>query len=121
MKNTKEQKFYKIFGSKKYVPAKYEEDKEKLLSEYMKRGFRDIAIVSDSVYRYDDRSVNVDITLSEGSKYYFGDITWVGNAKYNERQLNQLMKLEKGDIYDEKRLTKSVNGGAINKKNVYSH
>src|SRR3546814_9593044 len=60
MKNTKEQKFYKIFGSKKYVPAKYEEDKEKLLSEYMKRGFRDIAIVSDSVYRYDDRSVNVE-------------------------------------------------------------
>lgn len=120
MKNTKERKFYKIFGSKKYVPAKYEEDKDKLLSEYMQRGFRDIAIVADSVYRHDDRSVNVDITVSEGRKYYFGDLIWVGNAKYTDRQLNQLLKIERGDVYDEERLNKRLTGGALNSDDVAS-
>src|SRR5690606_33419478 len=120
MKNTKERKFYKIFGSKKFVPAKYEEDKDKLLSEYMQRGFRDIAIVADSVYRHDDRSVNVDITVSEGRKYYFGDLIWVGNAKYTDRQLNQLLKIERGDVYDEERLNKRLTGGALNSDDVAS-
>lgn len=120
MKNTRERKFYKIFGSKKYVPAKYEEDKEKLIAEYMTRGYRDAEILSDSVYRFDDRSVNVDITLREGEKYYFGDITWVGNATYTDQQLNQLLKIEKGDIYDEERLNKRLTGGALNSDDVAS-
>src|SRR3546814_11855458 len=51
MTNTKEQKFYKIFGSKKYVPDKYEEDKAKLFSESKKRRLRDLQIVSERGYR----------------------------------------------------------------------
>src|SRR5690606_11460300 len=47
-------------------------------------------------------------------------LIWVGNAKYTDRQLNQLLKIERGDVYDEERLNKRLTGGALNSDDVAS-
>ena len=42
----------------------------------------------------------IDIKIEQGDKYYFGDITWVGNSKYTSGALDTLMGIEKGEIYN---------------------
>ena len=40
------------------------------------------------------------MTIHEGPQYYFGDIIWSGNAKYSTKQLNDVLGIKKGEIYD---------------------
>jgi outer membrane protein insertion porin family len=110
LKKTKQQAFYKVFGSGKFNKEKYDEDKLKLVAGMQSRGYRDAAILRDSIYRYNKKSIGIDIDLFEGRKYYFGDITWVGNAKYNVDVLNKILGIEKGEVFSEEKLDKKLKG-----------
>jgi outer membrane protein insertion porin family len=41
------------------------------------RGYRDAAILSDTVWKHDDETVNVKLKVYEGPKYYFGNVKMV--------------------------------------------
>lgn len=110
MKKTRERKFYNVFGSKKFLQDKYIEDKVLLVEKMQAKGYRDAQIISDTVTKHDDKSVDIKIALYEGPKYYFGNITWAGNAKYPDKILNQLLKIQKGDVFSEEELTKRLEG-----------
>ena len=70
MKKTNEKnKLVNIFRSKKFVPEKYEEDKQFIIDKYNELGYRDAVILVDSVSNYDDNTVDVYIKLEEGEKY----------------------------------------------------
>ena len=73
----------RIFKSSKYIETNYEDDKNNIIAKYNQSGYRDAHIVSDSIYRIDDKNMGIAITLDEGDKYYFRDISWVGNTKYD--------------------------------------
>lgn len=93
----------KFFNGSKFNDNKYLEDKERVLQYYNSQGFRDAQILADTVFYSKDSSrghLNVDIKVSEGSKYYFGNITWKGNTKYSDSVLNILLGINKGDIYN---------------------
>ena len=90
----------RIFKSSKFLQDKYQEDLDNLVSKYNSQGYRDAKIVRDSVFRYPDNTVGIDIDLYEGSRYYFRNITWVGNTKYPDAFLNRVLKISKGDIYN---------------------
>ncbi|MDR0364988.1 MAG: BamA/TamA family outer membrane protein [Bacteroidales bacterium] len=90
----------RIFKSSKYVESDYSEDKMKLLGKYNEMGFRDAQIVKDSVYLVDNHNIGIDIYLDEGLQYYFGDLNWVGNTKYSDEQLNSILRIEKGEVYN---------------------
>ncbi|MFN8165703.1 MAG: outer membrane protein assembly factor BamA [Bacteroidia bacterium] len=117
MKDSKRKRWYKIFTSSKYLEDKYEDDKKKILDKYTEKGFRDVKIVSDSVYRHDDKTVNIDIHIDEGHKYFFRNITWVGNTKYSSKTLDAVLGIKKGDIYNQsvldQRLFMSQNGNDV--------
>jgi outer membrane protein insertion porin family len=112
LKKTKQQAFYKVFGSGKFNKEKYDEDKLKLIASMQSRGYRDAALLRDSIYRYNDKSIGIDIDVYEGRKYYFGDITWVGNAKYNEEFLAKVLGIEKGEVFSEEKLESKLKGSA---------
>ena len=112
LKKTKQQAFYKVFGSGKFNKEKYDEDKIKLVAGMQSRGYRDAAILRDSIYRYNDKSIGIDIDVFEGRKYYFGGITWVGNAKYNEAFLEKVLGIEKGEVFSEEKLDSKLKGSA---------
>jgi outer membrane protein insertion porin family len=112
LKKTKQQAFYKVFGSGKFNKEKYDEDKLKLIASMQSRGYRDAALLRDSIYRYNDKSIGIDIDVYEGRKYYFGDITWVGNAKYNEEFLAKILGIEKGEVFSEEKLESKLKGSA---------
>ena len=100
--------WYKLLGSGKFLKDKYEEDKESLVAKMREKGYRDAEIIKDSVYKFDDKSVNIDIKLNEGKKYYFGNITFAGNAKYPSSVLQQILKIEKGEVFSEAKLEKTL-------------
>jgi outer membrane protein insertion porin family len=112
LKKTKQQAFYKVFGSGKFSKEKYDEDKLKLISKIHNKGYRDAIILKDTVYQYNDKSVGIKIDLYEGPKYYFGDITWSGNAKYATADLERVLGIEKGEVFSEEKLEKKLRGSA---------
>lgn len=107
------------FRSKKFIDKKYKEAKENLLSKYAELGYRDAIILSDSVTPFDDRSVDVYIDVEEGQRYYIRDITWVGNTLYPTEFLQQELRMQCGDIYNQKMLNDRLSGDQDAIGNLY--
>ncbi|KQC00198.1 outer membrane protein assembly factor BamA [Pedobacter sp. Hv1] len=112
LKKTKQQAFYKIFGSGKFSKEKYEEDKLKLVAKMQEKGYRDAAVLKDSIYQYSDKAIGIKLKVHEGPKYYFGNVTWVGNAKYDTQTLKKIFGIEKGEIFSEEKLEAKLRGSA---------
>ena len=107
MKNTKI-KGKAIFKASKLKKKEYREDLRAIVTKYNTLGYRDARVVSDTVYSVSDELVQIDITVEEGKKYYFGDITFIGNTKYETELLSNILKINRGDIYDSQHLNERV-------------
>ena len=109
LKGTKEKRWYKIFSSSKFLEDDYEDDKRALIEKYNSKGYRNAKVLNDSIV-YDKQSNTVDIYLSvnEGRKFYFRNITWVGNSKYTDAFLNDKLGIKKGDVYNKESLTERI-------------
>lgn len=107
-KETKERKFWRVLKASKFIEDDYDDDKALLINLYNEMGYRDAKILRDSVYRFDEKSINVDIYINEGLKYYFRNITWVGNTKYPDEVLSKVLDIKKGDPYNSTKLEKNL-------------
>ncbi|CAM1373166.1 Outer membrane protein assembly factor BamA [Tenacibaculum xiamenense] len=110
MKNTKRKFLGRFWKSSKYVIEDYKEDLESILEMYSEKGYRDARILSDKVTWNDDNTINLEIDLEEGRQYRFADIVFVGNKSYTDEQLQALLRIEKGDIYNGKVLKERISG-----------
>ncbi|MBS1615375.1 MAG: outer membrane protein assembly factor [Bacteroidetes bacterium] len=99
---------FKLFSGSKYNERKYEEDKQSLIAYYNSLGYRDAAILADTVYPVRNGNLNVDLKVNEGSRYYFGDISWRGNTKYTDEELSRILGIHKGDVYNSELLEKRL-------------
>ncbi len=117
MKETKRKTWYNIFKASKYIDEKFEEDKNAVLSKYNEMGFRDAKIVSDSISMNDDKTINLYLTIEEGKRFFFRNITWVGNSKYTDKQLSMVLGIKKGDIYNQSLLEEKI---YIDEQGVFS-
>ena len=97
-----------FFNGSKFIRDDYETDKKALVDFYNSKGYRDATVVSDSVYASGDNTINVDVTVDEGQRYYFRDIIWSGNYIYDNETLAQVLGIEKGDVYDLENLNKRL-------------
>ncbi len=110
MKKTNERgKLLNMFRTKKFVNEHYEEDKQNIIDKYNELGYRDAMIVVDSVSNYNERTVDIYIQVEEGDKYYLRNVSWVGNTLYPSEQLDYLLRMKKGDVYNQKLLDKRLN------------
>ena len=101
-------KLSSFLKAKKYTPERFETDKKNLISKYNELGYRDAAIVKDSVWNYDNKHVNIYLKVDEGKKYYIRNITWVGNTVYSTDYLSAVLGMKKGDVYNQKLLEKRL-------------
>ncbi|HMG68808.1 MAG TPA: POTRA domain-containing protein, partial [Chitinophagaceae bacterium] len=99
---------FKLFSSAKFDTKKYEEDKEKVITYYNSLGYRDAQIMADTQYNSANGNIDVALKVLEGRKYYFGNITWKGNAKYSDSILTVLLGIHKGDTYNIETLNKKL-------------
>ncbi|MFM1771180.1 MAG: outer membrane protein assembly factor BamA [Bacteroidota bacterium] len=100
MKNTKKAAFYHVFKSSKFLEEEYEEDKAAIVARYNKEGFRNMRIVKDSIYAVGPERLKIRITLDEGNKFYFRNISFIGNTKYRSNTLDSILNIKKGDVYN---------------------
>ncbi len=110
MKDTKEKKIYRLFSTSKYIEESYQADKAKIISQYTEKGFRDARIVFDTVTTHDRKSVDINIKIEEGPKYHFRNINWIGNTKYAARDLNKILNINKGEVFNQKKLDEGLFG-----------
>jgi outer membrane protein insertion porin family len=101
MKDTKEKHFYNIFSSSKFLVENFVKDKQKIIEKYNSMGYRDAKIVRDTVYRFDEKTISLEITVDEGRKYFFRNISWTGNAKHTTAELSAILSIKRGDIFDQ--------------------
>jgi len=98
----------RIAKASKFIEDDYAEDKTKLIAKYNELGYRDARILDDSVYKTSDNTIGLNINVLEGHKYYFRNITWVGNTKYPAEYLSAILNIKKGDVYNQKRLEENL-------------
>ena len=104
MKNTREKSLRNIFKSKKFSESEFENSKQELVDYMQSMGFRDGMIVSDTVYPLNEKRLGINIKIEEGKKYFYRNISWIGNTKYNSDYLSLVLGVQKGDVYDRKNM-----------------
>ena len=118
MKETHARRWYNFFKSKKFKEKEYQTDRKTVLEAFNEAGYRDARLIRDSVYIMEDgKHLAIDMEFEQGRKYYFGNITWTGNAVYSSEVLNNILQIKKGDVYDVVTMDKRLHGGG--KENEY--
>lgn len=98
----------KMFSTKKFTTEEYENDKKNIIAKYNEKGYRDAVLIEDSVVNYDAKTVDIFLKIDEGEKYYLKDVTFVGNTKYPTEQLQFLLGMNPGDVYNQKKLNERL-------------
>ncbi|MGC9150350.1 MAG: outer membrane protein assembly factor BamA [Microbacter sp.] len=109
MKKTNEPTLLNLFKTKKFVDANFQADKKLIVKRYNDKGFRDAAVVWDSIANVGNNKVNVYLKVHEGQRYYIRSITWVGNTVYPSQYLSLVLGIKPGDVYNAKLLDDRLN------------
>ena len=80
-----------------------------MLDKYNELGYRDAAIVADSVVQVSPNRVKIYVDVEEGNKYFYNDITWVGNTVVDSETLSRVLNIKKGDVYNKKYFDERLN------------
>ena len=117
LKDTKEKRWWKIFWRSKFQYSLFEADKEKLITKYKELSYRDANIIWDTIYDFDEKTINIEFKIYEGNEYFIRDIEWTGNLKYSSGLLDTVLGIKAGDKYNQStldsRLYMNQNGGDI--------
>ena len=109
MKKTNEKNnILELFNQKKYVESDYHDDLNRIIEKYNEKGYRDAKIIHDSIAQFNEKTIDVFITVDEGKKYYIKDINWVGNTLYSSQELSNILGILPGEVYNQKMLNKRL-------------
>ena len=128
MKNTKERGVknpLRIFKRSKYIEENFDEDIESIIATYKEEGYRDVAVNGSEPTFNDNGTIDLNIKIEEGKKYYIGNIDFVGNTVYPDAYLKRKLGLYKGDVYNgvllDKQIADSSNPDADDLTNLYQN
>ena len=125
MKKTKRKRLYRFWKKSKYIEDDYQNDLGLLIDKYAENGYRDARVIYDSLIRVDDNNIALKIKVEEGNKYYFGDIDFVGNSVYTDRELSQVLGIKKGQTYNgvllRERIADDSDPDALDITNLYQN
>ena len=110
LKNTKHKTSKRIWKRSKFIEKDFKEDLSSLINFYKEEGYRDARILSDTLIRNEKGSntISLNLDVEEGSKYYFGEIDFIGNTVYSNNILQRVLGLKKGDVYNGVLLKKRI-------------
>ncbi|MEW5795369.1 MAG: outer membrane protein assembly factor BamA [Candidatus Zixiibacteriota bacterium] len=95
--------------SSDFAQEKYEEDKEKVIEEYHKKGYIDAYLILDSIHI--DTAVNlmtIYLNVYEGPRYYFGESTFEGNEVLKAPILSRVLKHKAGQVFNTEKYDESI-------------
>ena len=107
----------KIFWKKsRYMENDFREDLNNIIAYYNEQGYRDARIVMDSIWevpqtelkKKDQDRLRIKVSLHEGRKFYFRNITFSGNTVYSDDVLRRSLRIAKGDPYNKSLLEENL-------------
>ncbi len=107
----------KVFWKKsRYIESDFHEDLDNVIAYYNEQGFRDARIVKDTVWdvsreevkKADQDRVKVKVTIHEGHRFFFRNITFSGNTVYSDEVLRRSLRINKGDPYNKSMLEENL-------------
>ena len=101
MKETKERKWFRFYKKSKFQYSLFDQDKNSIIEKYNEIAHRDARILMDSIYDFDESSINVFLKIEEGNQYFIREINWSGNQKYSSGLLDTVLGIKKGDLYNQ--------------------
>ena len=107
MKKTKTKLPGRFWKKSKFIEEDYKNDLSAIVDYYKEKGYRDARILADSVL-VDKNTIDLNIEIIEGNKYYFGNINFLGNSIYSDELLSRALGLYKGDVYNGVLLKKRI-------------
>src|SRR3989339_1845001 len=111
MDEISEARWWKFWSSSNFKREGFEKDKELIKKFYLKNGYRDAEIISDSLTYYNDnKDLKIVMNVHEGPQYKIRNITWQGNTIYPDEVLTQSLGFAKGDIFDYDKFEKNLRG-----------
>jgi len=108
VKDVADKNFKPRFKASKFIEKDYDEDKTLLVGKFYENGYRDATLIKDSVYKSGHNAINIDLRVYEGHKYYYRNISFVGNTKFTATELGLLLGIRKGDVYNQEQLDASL-------------
>lgn len=111
MDETSIRRWWKFWTSANFDRKKYEEDKRLIVKYYRDNGYRDVEIVSDSLWYGEDKTeMFILIRLLEGPQYKIRRIRWEGNTVYSEVVLNERLNVAPGEVYNMSKIEQNLRG-----------
>ena len=110
-----------LFSTKKFTTAEYEKDKNNLINKYHEFGYRDAAILADSIVPFNQKRVTIHFNIEEGQRFFLKDIRFVGNTKYPSFYLHEVLNMKVGEVYNQKKLLERLYNDDNAVMNIYSN
>ena len=104
MKKTRRVNWYNPFSSSKFTDKEFRKDLAAVVDMYNDEGYRNATVIRDTTYFVSDDRIKVDVTVDEGQQFFFRNITFLGNTKYDSDTLTKVLGIKKGDRYSKKQL-----------------
>jgi len=111
MDEISEARWWKFWSSANFKKEGFNKDKDLIKQFYLKNGYRDAEIVSDSLLYYNDnKDLKIVMEVYEGPQYKVRNITWEGNTIYPDEVLTERLDFSKGDIFDYEKFERNLRG-----------
>ncbi len=83
-------------------------DIERIKAAYHDEGYQDVKVKPAEVTLVEEKHLDVVIEIDEGAQYRVGTVIITGDLLYEEEQLQQIIKLQAGDVFSRTDLRDSV-------------
>ncbi|MDO8549276.1 MAG: POTRA domain-containing protein, partial [Ignavibacteria bacterium] len=104
-------RWWKFWSSANFNKEGFKKDKQLVKDFYLKNGYRDAEIISDSlIYYNDNRDLKIAMEVYEGPQYKIRNIEWEGNTIYPDELLTERLDFAKGDIFDYEKFQRNLFG-----------
>jgi outer membrane protein insertion porin family len=102
--------FVGFFHSGNFDEKKFPDDIQKILAFYRSKGYRDAAILNDTIWLTNKEDLNILITVYEGPQYVLRNISIVGNEVFSEAEIRTNLGFKKGDVYNVEKFQLNLKG-----------
>ena len=87
-----------------FIADNIEADKKAMMTYYRTIGYRDAKITKERIKKQLNGDVKVYLQIEEGEQYFFRNIAWEGNTKYENTLLDKILGIKSGDVFNEQLL-----------------
>jgi outer membrane protein insertion porin family len=91
-----------------YIEEELATDVTKLQNVYYERGFLDSSVTVKKAFNEDKSKIRLNFVVDEGSAYSIEKITITGNEYFDAGRLQAELKLERGQVYNERKVIAAV-------------